>query len=102
MKRTEIFFLLLVIACLLSFAIYTIGGALQDVDYHELAKLPLTEQQSGYEKMETRRNVGEKMQLVGAILIFISFLGLLLTSLAVGYQNAEKRLAKAEQAALRQ
>ena len=102
MKKNEIFFMILVIACILSAVLYTVGGTLQDVDYHDLSKLPLTEQQSEYGKMQTRKSIGEKIQLVSAILIFIGFLGITITSLTFGTQNAEKRALKAEQAKARE
>ncbi len=101
MKKNELFFMILVIACILSAVLYTIGGALQDVDYHDLSKLPLTEQQDEYGRMQSRKSAGEKIQLVSAILIFISFLGIMSTSLTFATQNAEKRALKAEQAKAR-
>jgi hypothetical protein len=102
MRKNELFFMILVIACILSAVLYTVGGVLQDVDYHELSKLPLTEQQSEFGKMQTRKSIGEKIQLVSAILIFVDFLGIMITALTYGVQNAEKRAIKAEQAKARE
>lgn len=98
MKRGDLVFLIIVAACLIAIAFYTIGGTLQDVDYHDLAKLPLTEQQSEYGKMQTRKEIGVKMQFVSAVFILVCFLGIMLTALIIGTSNAEKAAAKAEQA----
>lgn len=102
MKRYETFFLIIVIVCLVSFAMFMIGGAIQDIDYHDLSKLPLTQQQDEYARMQTRKSVGEKIQLVSAIFVFVGFLGVAITALTVGTANAEKQLKKAEQAKARQ
>ena len=102
MKRYETFFLMLVIVCLVSFALFMIGGALQDVDYHDLSKLPLTEQQSEYNRMQSRKSAGETIQLISAIAVLVGFLGVAITALAVGTANADKLAKKAEQAKARQ
>ena len=52
--------------------------------------------------MQTRKSIGEKIQLVSAILIFVGFLGITITALTYGVQNAEKRAKKAEQAKARE
>ena len=88
--------MILVILCLLAIAFYTIGGVLQDIDYHDLSKMPLTEQQSEYQKMQKRKKTGEKIQLFSAIALLVSFLGIMLTALTVGTANAEKQAKKAE------
>ena len=102
MKRNELFFLITVIVCLLAVAVYTIGGALQDIDYHGLSDKPLAEQQEGYERLQKRKKAGEKMQLFSAIVLLVCFLGIMLLALTVGTATAEKQSKKAEQAMLRQ
>ena len=99
--KKELLFVIIAAICVFAIAVFMIGGVLQDVDYHDLSKLPLTEQQDEYGRMQSRKSAGEKIQLVSAILIFISFLGIMITSLTFATQNDEKRALKAEQAKAR-
>ncbi len=102
MNRNELFFMILAIVCLLAFAVYMIGGVIQDIDYHGLANKPLAEQQEEYAKLQKRKKAGETVQLLSAIALFVCFLGIMIFALTVGTTTAEKQAQKAELARNRQ
>lgn len=76
--------------CIFAITVFMVGGIIQDVDYHDLTALPLLEQQAAYDKMQTRRSVGEAMQLAGFIVAFAGFVTVAVYSLAVGHSNAKE------------
>ena len=95
--KKELLFVVVAAVCVFAIALFMIGGVVQDVDYHDLSKLPLLEQKAAYDKMQKRIAVGETMQLAGAILCLVGFVLLTVISLTVGHENAkeaEKKYAK--------
>ena len=88
--KKEFVFVILAAICVFAIAVFMIGGVLQDVDYHDLSKLPLLEQKAAYDKMQTRREIGEIMQLIGAILALTGFVTVTVVSLSIGHYNAKE------------
>ena len=88
--KKEYVFVILAAICVFAIAVFMIGGVLQDVDYHDLSKLPLLEQKAAYDKMQARREVGEIMQLIGAILALTGFVTVTVVSLSIGHYNAKE------------
>ncbi|MBP5207235.1 MAG: hypothetical protein J6330_02125 [Clostridia bacterium] len=92
--KKELLFVVVAAVCVFAIALFMIGGAVQDVDYHDLSQLPLLEQKAAYDKMQTRKTVGEVMQLVGAILCLVGFVLVTVISLAVSHENAKEAAKK--------
>ena len=88
--KKELVFVMIAAVCVFAIAVFMIGGVLQDVDYHDLAKLPLLEQKAAYDKMQTRRTIGEVMQLIGAILALTGFITVTVVSLSISHYNAKE------------
>jgi sterol desaturase/sphingolipid hydroxylase (fatty acid hydroxylase superfamily) len=88
--KKELVFVMIAAVCVFAIAVFMIGGVLQDVDYHDLSKLPLLEQKAAYDKMQTRRTVGEVMQLIGAILALTGFITVTVVSLSISHYNAKE------------
>lgn len=93
MKKTinkETLFIIIAAVCIVAIALFMIGGVVQDIDYHKISGLSLTEQKAAYEGLQTRKTVGEAMQLVGAILSLTGFATITVVALTVGHKNAEE------------
>ncbi|MBR4255637.1 MAG: hypothetical protein IKQ18_00635 [Clostridia bacterium] len=88
--KKELVFVMIAAVCVFAIAVFMIGGVLQDVDYHDLSKLPLLEQKAAYDKMQTRRTIGEVMQLIGAILALTGFITVTVVSLSISHYNAKE------------
>ena len=88
--KKELLFVLIAAICIFAVAVFMIGGVIQDVDYHNLSKLPLVEQKAAYDKMQIRKTVGEALQLAGAILSLIGFIVITVITLTVGHNNAKE------------
>lgn len=88
--KKEMLFAVVAAVCIFAIALFMIGGVVQDIDYHDLSKLPLLEQKAAYDKMETRRTVGEIIQLAGAILCLVGFVLITVISLVVSHENAKE------------
>ena len=86
----EKLFIIIAAICLFAVAVFMIGGVIQDVDYHDLAGLPLLEQKSAYDSMQTRKTVGEITQLIGAILSLAGFATVTVLSLSIGHNTAKE------------
>lgn len=86
----ERLFIIIVAVCIFAVALFMIGGVIQDIDYHDLSKLPLLEQKAEYDRMQIRRTVGESIQLVGAILAFTGFVAVAVVSLVIGHNSAKE------------
>ena len=89
----EKLFIIIVAVCILAVALFMVGGVIQDVDYHDLSKLPLLQQKAAYDQMQIRKTVGEATQLVGALLALTGFAVIAVFALAVGH-NSEKEAEK--------
>lgn len=99
MKKEKLFVITAAV-CIFAIALFMIGGVVQDIDYHALSSLPLLEQKAAYDSLQTRKTVGEAMQLCGAILALAGFAAITIVSLTVGYKSAEeaeKKYTKNEQ-----
>ncbi len=95
--KKEMLFVIIAAVCIFAIALFMIGGIVQDIDYHDLSKLPLLEQKAAYDKMEARRTAGEIIQLVGAVMCLVGFVLVTVVSLVVGHENAkeaEKKYSK--------
>ena len=92
--KKELLFVLIAAVCILAVALFMIGGIVQDIDYHDLSKLPLLEQKQAYDKMQVRVTVGEAMQLVGAITALAGFVTLTVFSLTVSHKTSEEAAKK--------
>ena len=88
--KKEMLFVTVAAVCIFAIALFMIGGVVQDIDYHDLSKLPLLEQKAEYDKMQTRKNVGVIMQLAGAILCLVGFVLVTVISLTVSHDNAKE------------
>ena len=98
MKKEKLFVIVAAV-CIFAIALFMIGGVVQDIDYHTLSSLPLLEQKAAYDDLQTRKTVGEIMQLVGAILALAGFAAITVVALTVGQnsaEEAEKRYGKSE------
>ena len=98
MKKEKLFVIVAAV-CIFAIALFMIGGIVQDIDYHTLSSLPLLEQKAAYDDLQTRKTVGEIMQLVGAILALAGFAAITVVALTVGQnsaEEAEKRYRKSE------
>ncbi len=89
--KKELLFVVIAAVCIFAVALFMIGGIVQDIDYHDLSKLPLLEQKQAYDKMQVRVAVGETLQLVGAILSLAGFVTLTVFSLTVSHMNHKER-----------
>ena len=95
--KKEVIFIIIAALCVIAVALFMIGGYIQDIDYHDLSDLPLTEQHAAYERMQTRVAVGHAIQLVSAIGALVGFVMMTVISLTVGSYNAaeaEKKYIK--------
>ena len=72
MKKEKLFVIVAAV-CIFAIALFMIGGVVQDIDYHTLSSLPLLEQKAAYDDLQTRKTVGEIMQLVGELLALAGF-----------------------------
>ena len=88
--KKERLFVIIAAVCIFAIALFMIGGVVQDIDYHSLSSLPLLEQKAAYDGLQSRKTVGEIMQLVGAILALAGFAAVTVVALTVGYQSAEE------------
>ncbi|MBR6921534.1 MAG: hypothetical protein IKH51_05025 [Clostridia bacterium] len=98
MKKEKLFVIVAAV-CIFAIALFMIGGVVQDIDYHTLSSLPLLEQKAAYDDLQTRKTVGEIMQLVGALLALAGFAAITVVALTVGQnsaEEAEKRYGKSE------
>ena len=98
MKKEQLFVIVAAV-CIFAIALFMIGGVVQDIDYHTLSSLPLLEQKAAYDDLQTRKTVGEIMQLVGALLALAGFAAITVVALTVGQnsaEEAEKRYGKSE------
>ncbi len=98
MKKEKLFVIVAAV-CIFAIALFMIGGVVQDIDYHTLSSLPLLEQKAAYDDLQTRKTVGEIMQLVGALLALAGFAAITVVALTVGQNSAdeaEKRYRKSE------
>lgn len=82
--------IILMAVAVISTALFMIGGAVQDVDMHDLAEYPVQEQAEQYQRLESRRELGEAIQLWSAMLMLASFMGIAVYSLIIASQNREK------------
>ena len=88
--KKELLFVIVAAICIFAVAVFMIGGVLQDVDYHDLSKLPLLEQKAAYDKMQSRRAAGETIQLIGAILSLSGFVAVTVVTLTISHNNAKE------------
>ena len=88
--KKELLFVVVAAVCVFAIALFMIGGVVQDIDYHALSSLPLLEQKAAYDDLQVRKNVGEIMQLIGAILALAGFAAVTVVALSVGHQSAEE------------
>lgn len=75
---------------LLATALFFIGGAVQDVDMHDLSEYPVEQQAGAYERLESRRDLGEAIQLWAALIMLVSFCGIAVSALIISSDNREK------------
>ena len=97
----EKLFVVLVTVCILAIVLFMIGGAVQDIDYHTELTDPslktedaLKNDKADYERLQARKALGEKMQLVGALFALVGFAAVTVFSLRVAHTNAKKAEAK--------
>lgn len=95
MSKSEITVLILAIVCILSIALFMIGGAVQDVDMHDIKTEGVApeDQQDAYAKLNTQRDVGELLQFIAAIITLLSMIGLMIASIMISTDNANKPLS---------
>jgi hypothetical protein len=88
--KKELLFVIIAAICVFAIAVFMIGGVLQDVDYHDLSKLPLLEQKAAYDRMQSRRAAGEIIQLIGAVLCLTGFATVTVVTLTISHNNAKE------------